>query len=313
MDFKRFHCPVCNKQFEEADDVVVCPDCGTPHHRACYKSLGQCFNHDKHGSAESVEQTFKNNEVEKEEKVPKISVEISSDNENINPLKTKEEKIKEILKMSPAQSPLIEGKHTYLYEIAIGKNQRYYIPRFMVMNTLKKGISWNFVAFLAPLAWTLYRKMYKFSAIVLAIYMLIFGLMFYHLYSNEELMGAMVACAQEDPEYIYDIVDYLTDAGDASLSVAQQKLINIMESLSYPLYLEILSKILPVGIRIFLGLFGTKKYMQKLRKNIDKAEKKGLEGDLLKKYLYTKYGTLPMFLVAILGYFEFMILYNLIY
>ena len=24
-------CPVCNQVFQEDDDIVVCPDCGTPH------------------------------------------------------------------------------------------------------------------------------------------------------------------------------------------------------------------------------------------------------------------------------------------
>lgn len=35
-------CPVCRSPFGENDDVVVCPDCGTPHHRACYIRLGKC-------------------------------------------------------------------------------------------------------------------------------------------------------------------------------------------------------------------------------------------------------------------------------
>lgn len=35
-------CPVCRKRFSDADDVVVCPECGTPHHRDCYKELGRC-------------------------------------------------------------------------------------------------------------------------------------------------------------------------------------------------------------------------------------------------------------------------------
>ena len=37
-------CPVCNKAFSEDDNVVVCPSCGTPHHRECYMSLGRCAN-----------------------------------------------------------------------------------------------------------------------------------------------------------------------------------------------------------------------------------------------------------------------------
>ena len=31
MDFYKYKCPVCNKQFKEGDDIVVCPECGTPH------------------------------------------------------------------------------------------------------------------------------------------------------------------------------------------------------------------------------------------------------------------------------------------
>ena len=45
-------CPICGKEFTQSDDIVVCPDCGTPHHRECYKQLGHCANEEKHGSFE---------------------------------------------------------------------------------------------------------------------------------------------------------------------------------------------------------------------------------------------------------------------
>lgn len=35
-------CPVCRAPFGENDDIIVCPDCGTPHHRACYIRLEKC-------------------------------------------------------------------------------------------------------------------------------------------------------------------------------------------------------------------------------------------------------------------------------
>lgn len=35
-------CPVCRIPFKDDDDVVVCPECGTPHHRDCYKQIGRC-------------------------------------------------------------------------------------------------------------------------------------------------------------------------------------------------------------------------------------------------------------------------------
>lgn len=43
-------CPHCNNVFCEDDDIAVCPECGTPHHRACFKENGYCENRDRHGS-----------------------------------------------------------------------------------------------------------------------------------------------------------------------------------------------------------------------------------------------------------------------
>ncbi len=42
-------CPYCGKKFAEGDDIVVCPECGTPHHRECYKEHSACANEEKHG------------------------------------------------------------------------------------------------------------------------------------------------------------------------------------------------------------------------------------------------------------------------
>ena len=43
-------CDVCKQAFTPESDVVVCPECGTPHHRSCYKELGHCVNEEKHSS-----------------------------------------------------------------------------------------------------------------------------------------------------------------------------------------------------------------------------------------------------------------------
>lgn len=47
-EYTHLKCPVCNEEFLEDSDVVVCPICGTPHHRECYKNLGRCANIDWH-------------------------------------------------------------------------------------------------------------------------------------------------------------------------------------------------------------------------------------------------------------------------
>lgn len=46
-------CPVCGERFGEKDDVVVCPDCGTPHHRECYHKLGECANKELHATGKA--------------------------------------------------------------------------------------------------------------------------------------------------------------------------------------------------------------------------------------------------------------------
>ncbi len=46
--FENQTCPVCQRLFEADDDVVYCPECGTPHHRECYRLIGHCVNQGLH-------------------------------------------------------------------------------------------------------------------------------------------------------------------------------------------------------------------------------------------------------------------------
>ena len=48
-------CPVCNMEFTADDDIVVCPECGTPHHRECYMAGGRCANEELHAKGEKWE------------------------------------------------------------------------------------------------------------------------------------------------------------------------------------------------------------------------------------------------------------------
>ncbi len=59
-------CIVCGKEFEENDDIVVCPDCGTPYHRDCYNQEGKCINTELHENGMSWNQEKSDEENEKE-------------------------------------------------------------------------------------------------------------------------------------------------------------------------------------------------------------------------------------------------------
>lgn len=49
---KYYGCPCegCAKPLTLHDDIVVCPDCGAPYHRTCYKELGQCLHTNAHAA-----------------------------------------------------------------------------------------------------------------------------------------------------------------------------------------------------------------------------------------------------------------------
>lgn len=50
--FQNKTCPVCREKIKESDEVVVCPECGTPHHRACYFVKNKCALKFLHGEFE---------------------------------------------------------------------------------------------------------------------------------------------------------------------------------------------------------------------------------------------------------------------
>jgi len=73
MDYSNHCCPVCEKPFTPDSEVVVCPECGTPHHRECYDNLNHCFYEERHKDgfdfrAESSAHTTNSNQNNKENK-----------------------------------------------------------------------------------------------------------------------------------------------------------------------------------------------------------------------------------------------------
>ncbi len=62
-------CLICSEKFKDEDDVVVCPECGTPYHRACYKEK-KCINKELHESGGS----WMLKTIEEKEKVPDMKI-----------------------------------------------------------------------------------------------------------------------------------------------------------------------------------------------------------------------------------------------
>lgn len=53
LEYQGEPCIMCGRTFTEEDDIVVCPECGTPYHRACWKEQGACINTVLHETGQS--------------------------------------------------------------------------------------------------------------------------------------------------------------------------------------------------------------------------------------------------------------------
>jgi len=46
-------CPICGSYLFSDDDIVYCPDCGAPHHRDCWETIGHCGDEEYHQKDEA--------------------------------------------------------------------------------------------------------------------------------------------------------------------------------------------------------------------------------------------------------------------
>jgi len=167
-------CPVCGKEFAEGDDVVSCPECGTPHHRECYKSLGKCVNKDKHGtdfvynrnnneeSADAAEiQTFEQFIADN----GKAYEDESSESSLSEAVENKAEEAKTEVQQKQSSENDIDGVSTYDAATVVGVNSERFVKRFS-----KNGkLGWNWGAFFFGPYYFMYRKMYTESLIFLVL------------------------------------------------------------------------------------------------------------------------------------------------
>lgn len=169
-------CPVCEKQFaEEGDDIVVCPDCGTPYHRECYCSKGECVYKEKHKdgfvwksrTSEIVDQLKEHEQAMLEREEKQETIPPPSAKQDFKAWAALEQKrIQEAYEEQKRQQAEIEGITIDEFAAFIGKNVLYYIPLFQRFSKNKSRVSFNLTAgLLCPLQ-QLYRKMNLFGLLI---------------------------------------------------------------------------------------------------------------------------------------------------
>lgn len=178
MKYTGEKCLICNETFEKDDDVVVCPECGTPYHRHCYKEKGYCINSELHESGgiwkrikdENTSQNNINNNQENlsetEKNVEEFTNINDSERESFNQSGDgfiRFELNKPLYGLDPNEE--FEGVKMVEMFSFIKTNTLYYIPLFKKMKDMGSKISFNISSFLFPYFYFAHRKMWLMAII----------------------------------------------------------------------------------------------------------------------------------------------------
>ena len=186
QNLKNAVCPYCGKSFNENDDIVVCPECGTPHHRECYKENGKCANEEKHGSFEWGEEKPAAKHFEQQGTLqckncgamnpengkyclncgtPLKESENANQREQANPFE-EFQKERERAFESAMGGTEFDGVSVKEASAFVGGSAEYFLPRFSsFMRGRKTDV--NFSAFIFSFFYLFYRKMYALGAAIL--------------------------------------------------------------------------------------------------------------------------------------------------
>lgn len=192
MNYIGEQCYYCGKTFEDGDDVVVCPECGTPYHRECYKKAGECINHQLHKNGESWKRTAEQEEEPRSE-VERICSRCGCRNEhNAMCCRRCGASLADGIGESPEQSddfPSSEasifaeidlnsqylgfdpdedlGEGAKLKEVSqfVNSNTLYYIPLFKRMKDFGSKVSFNMICLFFPYFYFANRKMWLWAVL----------------------------------------------------------------------------------------------------------------------------------------------------
>ena len=186
MDYTNKLCSKCGKPFRPEDDVVVCPECGSPYHRACWEEAGGCINTALHQSGGSWQaQQDAQNQQRKEcprchyQNLPDAAF-CSGCGMPLQPTGTPESGEPQVemagVRIDPDQPLLglnpeedLGGATVAEMGDFVGSNQLYYLSLFTAMKRTGKKISFNAMALLFPHIFFVNRKMWLWTLLSLMV------------------------------------------------------------------------------------------------------------------------------------------------
>lgn len=173
MNYEGLICDGCGLEMHEGEDIVVCPVCGTPQHRECYKLNNRCVNehlHSENFEFKAPEQP-KDENVDVQDKQPDTTSNVNM-NGNTSPfVPLGAENAQQIFMRGVLYDPNDEFDSVKVGEAAtfVQQGSARYINRFMKSKKSGRKLTWNWAAFFFTPFWFFYRKMYKIGTVMLLI------------------------------------------------------------------------------------------------------------------------------------------------
>lgn len=295
-------CPVCDSFFAAEDDIVVCPVCGTPHHRACYNKLGHCANAAEHkkGFSYTAPEAQQDNPVES-------SAEADGGNENIpfntkNKQNTNNTRAKAVCKKCGSEieksapfccycgekqdypqyeqqtefNPFFVGNITSSYEDDgetidgksvkdVSDTVRTNTSRFVDKFRKGKKISWNWGGFFFGAYYLFFRKMYKEGIFAMVV----------SLASSLVVNGLYVEQTAAFNNFLNMHYQEIMNGGSEELA---EQMMTVMQPLM-PAVMILMG--VNIIISLVIALFADSMYKHKVMSVIDKVDKDIEEGEVL--------------------------------
>lgn len=293
MEFNGIKCPVCNVEFKDGDDIVVCPECGAPHHRECYETNNCCAFEEKHSESFSYEDMDSENKTDNQENDYVICPRCKTQNPKGAfycarcgiPLGMNQQQSTNNSDNNAAFRNMFDpmagvnpeedmGDGVTAGEISkfVQNNTPYFIRVFNNIKNFSKG-RFNFCAFLFSGGYLLYRKMYKVGAIITAVMLLLWTAELYIHYCTPaghkmiELMNNYYNSAANSTSSFQELYK-----GIMSLDIVSQILLGLMYALSIAQFV----------IRIVIGVKANRIYFKHCKSRISsiKSENKNLTSEL---------------------------------
>ena len=272
-------CFVCGQVFTDNDDVVVCPDCGTPYHRACWQKNGACVNLPLHESGKSWQP-----EKKAEEEAQMLRICPATFLEQLRETAQRMGAQDATCGLDPAED--LDGERLEDVANFVAQNNLYYLPKFL---RFSKGhrISLNFPCLLFPQYYLAYRKMWGISLVLIGVLSLLHvpqSIVQLELMFQQYL--PMLREANAQPEVIQFLQNMIGKLD------AHETLLNNIAMISS--YFEIV-------LSILLGLFGNRIYYRFVLRRVHKLVQEDVSPEMRRIRLRQEGGTNGWFILGAFG------------